>query len=256
MSRGARIDIAIRTGEPAMQIRTAAHSAAAIQPLALRLPSRPQATPLRSTSGASSSDLVQTIEMVGAAMPFARNAEIYGEGEPADYVYMLASGAVRTTKVLDDGRRQVGAFYLPGDIFGLEAGEEHPFCAEAITASTVVVLKRSALMALAGRDADAARQLWALTARELDLVRAHMMRLIRTAQERVACFLIEMAHRQAAADRVELPMSRQDIADHLGLTIETVSRTFTQLADEATIVLPTHRQVVLRNRAALARLNS
>jgi len=239
-----------------MQIRAAAQSASAVQAIAVRTPVRPQATPLRSAPGAGADDLVRTIEMMGAAMPFARNAEIYGEGEPADYVYMLVSGAVRTTKVLDDGRRQVGAFYLPGDIFGLEAGEEHPFCAEAITVSTVVVVRRSALVALAGCDADAARQLWALTARELDLVRAHMMQLIRTAQERVACFLIEMAHRQAASDRVELPMSRQDIADHLGLTIETVSRTFTQLADEATIALPTHRRVVLRNRAALARLNS
>jgi len=239
-----------------MQIRTATQSASTVQAIAVRTPLRPQATPLRSARGAGADDLVRTIEMMGAAMPFARNSEIYGEGEPADYVYMLVSGAVRTTKVLDDGRRQVGAFYLPGDIFGLEAGEEHPFCAEAITASTVVVVKRSVLVALAGRDAEAARQLWALTARELDLVRAHMMQLIRTAQERVACFLIEMAHRQAASDRVELPMSRQDIADHLGLTIETVSRTFTQLADEATIALPAHRRVVLRNRAALARLNS
>jgi len=128
---------------------------------------------------------------------------------------MLVSGAVRTTKVLDDGRRQVGAFICRATSSS-RAGEEHPFCAEAITASTVVVVKRSALVALAGRDADAARQLWALTARELDLVRAHMMQLIRTARERVACFLIEMAHRQAASDRVELPMSRQDIADHLG----------------------------------------
>src|SRR5260221_1654182 len=189
-----------------MQIRAAAQPASAVQAMAVREPLRPQATPLRSAAGAGADDLVRTIEMMGAAMPFARNAEIYGEGEPADYVYMLVSGAVRTTKVLDDGRRQVGAFYLPGDIFGLEAGEEHPFCAEPIMASTVVMGKRSALMALAGRDADAARQLWALTARELDLVRAHMMQLIRTAQERVACFLIEMAHRQAASDRVELPM--------------------------------------------------
>ncbi len=65
-------------------------------------------------------------------MPFARNSEIYGENEPADYLYKIVSGTVRTYKVLFDGRRQIGAFYLPGDIFGLETGDEHTFSAEAI----------------------------------------------------------------------------------------------------------------------------
>ena len=78
------------------------------------------------------------IEMMGASMSFARNAEIYGESEPADYLYKVISGTVRTYKVLSDGRRQIGAFYLPGDIFGLETGEEHAFSAEAITDSKVV----------------------------------------------------------------------------------------------------------------------
>jgi len=77
--------------------------------------------------------LGSSIEMMGAPMPFARNAEIYGENEPAEYLYKVISGAVRTYKVLSDGRRQIGGFYLPGDIFGLECGDEHTFSAEAIT---------------------------------------------------------------------------------------------------------------------------
>ena len=74
-------------------------------------------------SVAASVSLGSSIEMMGAAMPFARNAEIYGENEPADYLYKVISGAVRTYKVLNDGRRQIGSFYLPGDIFGLEVGD-------------------------------------------------------------------------------------------------------------------------------------
>jgi CRP/FNR family nitrogen fixation transcriptional regulator len=199
---------------------------------------------------------VGTIEFMGAPMPFHRNAEIYGEGEPADYLYKVLSGTVRTSKVLADGRRQIGAFYLPGDIFGLESGEEHTFSAEAITESQVLVLKRSALVALAARDNDVAHQLWTLTSRELRRVQNHILLLIQTAQERVAGFLLEMADRVSIGNAVELPMSRQDIADYLGLTIETVSRTLTHLENAAAIEVPTSRRIVLRNRFALSRLNA
>lgn len=196
------------------------------------------------------------IDFMGAPMSFARNAEIYGEGEPADYLYKVVIGTVRTYKVLSDGRRQIGAFYLPGDVFGLETESEHVFSAEAITDSKVLVIKRSALVALAERDSDVARQLWALTGRELSRVQDHILLLIKTAQERVAGFLLEMADRASSGNSVELPMSRQDIADYLGLTIETVSRTLTMLENAAAIELPTSRRIVLRNRSALSRLNA
>src|SRR5690348_2357134 len=169
----------------------------------------------------ASIDFAGTMEMMGAPMSFARNTEIYGENEPADYLYKVVSGTVRTYKILSDGRRQIEAFYLPGDAFGLEVGDEHNFSAEAISDSTILVIKRSALVALADRDGDVARQLWAFTARELQRVQNHMLLLIRSAQERVACFLLEMAERLTAGDAIDLPMSRQDIADYLGLTIET-----------------------------------
>jgi CRP/FNR family transcriptional regulator, nitrogen fixation regulation protein len=197
-----------------------------------------------------------TIELMGALMPFARNSEIYGENEPADYLYKVLSGTVRTYKVLVDGRRQIGGFYLPGDMFGLETGDEHSFSAEAITDCKIIVIKRSALMALAATDNEVARQMWQLTARELQRSQDHVLVLIKSAQERVAGFLLEMADRAAESEVVELPMSRQDIADYLGLTIETVSRTLTQLEKSATIELPTSRRVVLRNRSALTRLNA
>lgn len=197
-----------------------------------------------------------SIEILGAPMSFGRNSEIYGENEPADYLYKVVSGAVRTYKILNDGRRQIGAFYLPGDILGLEIGGEHVFSAEAIVDSKVLVIKRSALMSLATRDSRIAKELLAVTSRELERVQQHVLLLIKSAQERVASFLIEMAHRSPDSAEFQLPMSRQDIADYLGITIETVSRTLTHMQVKATIALPTSRRVVLRNRGVLNRLNS
>ena len=195
-----------------------------------------------------------SIEMMGAPMPFARNSEIFGENEPAEYLYKVIGGTVRTYKVLNDGRRQIGAFYLPGDIFGLEVGDEHTFSAEAIVDCKVLVIKRSSLVALAARDSDVARQLWTMTATELQRAQDHIMLLIKTAQERVAGFLLEMIKRAPGATDLELSMSRQDIADYLGLTIETVSRTLTQLENSGAIAVPTSRRIVLRNRPALNRM--
>jgi CRP/FNR family nitrogen fixation transcriptional regulator len=227
-----------------MLTQTTIHTASA------RPATAPAAVPMVAPHGVSG-----PIEMMGASMSFARNAEIYGESEPADYLYKVVSGTVRTYKVLNDGRRQIGAFYFPGDIFGLETGDEHVFSAEAITDSKVLVIKRSAVVSLAARDNEVARQLWSLTSRELRRVQDHILLLIKTAEERVVSFLLEMAARRPEANAVELPMSRQDIADYLGLTIETVSRTLSQLEDTAAIELPSSRRIVLRNRTALGRLN-
>jgi CRP/FNR family nitrogen fixation transcriptional regulator len=194
--------------------------------------------------------------MIGASMSFARNAEIYGENEPAEYLYKLVSGSVRTSKILNDGRRQIGAFYLPGDTFGLEVGSEHALAAEAITDAKVIVVKRSAVEALAARDSEVARQLRTMTGRELQRMQHHILLLIRSAKERVVGFLLEMAARVKCNDEIELPMSRQDIADYLGLTIETVSRTLRVLENSAAIALPNSRRIVLRNHRALCRLNA
>ena len=196
------------------------------------------------------------LAMMGAPMRFSRNAEVYGEDEPAEYLYQVISGAVRTYRMLDDGRRQVVAFYLPGDIFGVEAGDVHLSSAEAISESQVLVVKRGAVMARAEHERDLAKQLWTLTVRELQRVRQHSLVLIKNAEERVAGFLLEMAGRSSSGTAIELPMSRQDIADYLGLTIETVSRTFTQFVHSGLIALETSRRIQFRNRAALNRLNA
>src|ERR1700751_5106624 len=102
--------------------------------------------------GAERNALAQSMQLMGAAMSFPRNSEIFGENEPADYVYRVISGSVRTYKILSDGRRQIGGFYLPGDIFGLEFAEEHTFSAEAVSDAKGVVVKGSAINTLSSRD--------------------------------------------------------------------------------------------------------
>ncbi len=198
--------------------------------------------------------LAQTMHLMGATMSYPRDSEIFGENEPADYLYKVVSGCVRTNKILSDGRRQIGGFYLAGEVFGLAVGDEHTLSAEAISDSKVLVIKRSTLNALAERDPAIGRALFMLTGGELCRVQDRILLLIKTAQERVAGFLLEMAERVFADNAVELPMSRQDIADYLGLTIETVSRTLTALEDSTAIEVPSSRHIVLRNRAALKRM--
>jgi CRP/FNR family nitrogen fixation transcriptional regulator len=199
--------------------------------------------------------LFGSVELAGTQMTFKRDAEIYGENEPAEHVYKILSGTVRVYKILQDGRRQIEAFYFPGDVFGIEFGPDHASSAEAVTNVTLVAVRRSALMNACNRDRHATDALWAYAGRELEKARRHAMLLVKTAQERVASFLIDLSAR-LKGDAVELPMSRQDIADYLGLTIETVSRTLTQFQLNEAIELPSSRRMILRNREALANLDS
>ena len=201
--------------------------------------------------------LPEVLQMMGTSINYGRDEEIFGEDEPSDYVYLVTRGAVRTYKLLSDGRRQIAAFCLPGDIFGLDVGSTHNFTAEAVQDSQVIVTKRSAILALAQRDGAFAGELWQAAASDLSHAQDQLLLLGRkNAQERVAAFLLEMADRTRAVNAIELPMSRQDIADYLGLTIETVSRTISHLEHEQAIALPRSRQIELRNRGTLARLNA
>jgi CRP/FNR family transcriptional regulator, nitrogen fixation regulation protein len=200
--------------------------------------------------------LFDNLQIGGASMTFERNAEIFGEGESADYVYKVLSGSVRAYKVLSDGRRQVTEFYLPGDVFGIESGSEHSYSAEAIDKAIILLVRRSYVFSTADSNTEVARNLWAITAAELRRSQNHALLLIKTAKERIAAFLLDMAERLAGKGFVELPMSRQDIADYLGLTIETVSRTLTSLSEGSTIQFLASRRIVLRNPTRLNELNA
>ena len=197
-------------------------------------------------------EIAPGLTLPGVTMTFDANEGIYAEEQPADFVYRVISGAVRTTRLLSDGGRQIGAFYLPGDVFGMQCGERHRFSAEAVMLSEIALVRRSALERAAESDSVTARRLWSLTSHELEDIQDHMLLLGRKdAAARVGHFLLRLATRASSAV-VELPMSRGDIADHLGLTLETVSRTMSQLARDRAIALPSARRVVLRDPMALA----
>src|SRR6201996_6603017 len=189
---------------------------------------------------------------------YKKGTEIYGENGPAEYVYQIRTGAVRSYKLLSDGRRQIGAFHLVGDIFGLENGQCHRFTAEAIVDTTVHLMKRVSLEQVAEADTLVARDLLNMTTNNLQHAEDHMLLLGRkTSLERVAAFLLEMDHRLTAAGVMALPMSRRDIADYLGLTLETVSRALSTLHAQGILGFlgQTQRQIVLLGRPKLAELD-
>jgi CRP/FNR family nitrogen fixation transcriptional regulator len=185
-----------------------------------------------------------------APSSYARNVEIFGEGEPADYIYKIVSGCVRAFHTFDNGRRQLVALYLAGDIFGLDARDLHTISTEATAPSMIRVIKRKALM-VRGGDMAMTKHLMDLTALELRRARSHNLLLLKGAQDRVVGFLREIAQSGPSQSEIDLPMTRRDIADYLGLTIETVSRTLTRLETGEAISLPNPWRVVLRDPTAL-----
>jgi CRP-like cAMP-binding protein len=184
-------------------------------------------------------------------MNFGRNAEIFAEGETAGYVYKLVSGVVRISKLLPDGRRQISAFHLPGDMFGFEVDDVHHTSAEAIVPVKVVAFKWQSLLS-ATASSGFVHELLNRTMIGLRQTQDHLLLLGRkNAIERLAAFLIEMACRSDSSDVLDLAMPRHDIADYLGLTLETVSRMFAELKEAGMIRLESARRVHLVDMAKL-----
>lgn len=192
----------------------------------------------------------------GVHRTFTKGEELYAEGEAADFFYKVISGTVRICKVLNDGRRQIESFHLAGDMFGLECGAEHRFTAEAIDDLVVVSYRSRRIDGLIRDNPDLGSELMTSVMASLDRARDHMVLLGRkSAREKIASFLLDIAGRLTDGDRFDLPMQRTDIADHLGLTIETVSRTLTQMARDGLITLAAcGRSVVLSDRESLEAL--
>lgn len=195
----------------------------------------------------------------GTTIAFGKDEELFAEGDEAEYFYQVVSGVIRSYKMLSDGRRQIDAFHLPGDIFGLEAGAEHRFYAEAVGEASVVAFKRSSLSSLIHNDPAFRERVMSATLSSLERAQNHMLLLGRkTADEKIASFLLDMAQRiSRGGASFELPMQRSDIADHLGLTIETVSRILSRFTRSGLIKLvPASRSIGLCNKAALLEMNA
>lgn len=191
--------------------------------------------------------LTHMVDSFGKESDFARNLEIFGEGEVADLVYKVLTGAVRAYRVLSDGRRQILDFYYPGDVFGFEASFSYTFSADAVIGSTLSAVKRSQLISLARQDRELAIELWKLMTSDLERARNLSMALgCKSAQEKVIDFLSKIAREEEGGRVAYLPMSRGDVADHLGLTIETISRALTQLECNSDIKFLSSRRILVQ----------
>ena len=200
--------------------------------------------------------LAQAFRATGWPVRFRRDGEIQGESELAEYFYQIETGAARSYKLTDDGRRQIIAFYLPGDVIELGAGRRHSFSASATATCIIRVAKRTAIIAMARSNSALASEIWRRIARDQQFAEEHLVALGRkTAEERMTGFLLQMSDRSSSRPVIELPMARRDIADYLGLTVETVARTLTQLED-ASVIRRSGRKVRLCNRPALLSLHS
>jgi CRP/FNR family transcriptional regulator len=182
------------------------------------------------------------LEALAQPMTYAARATIFTVEEPADYLFNVTSGALRLYNLRPDGRRQIIGFALPGDFVGLGLAEVHGFSADTIGETELCRFSRRAFTELVERKPHLLRRMLELATHELNIAQDHMMLLGRqTAEERVVSFLLRMSDRWARilgpSATVPLPMGRQDIADFLGLTIETVSRTLTGLERDGMILI-------------------
>ena len=213
---------------------------------------QPRSAPMAASRKAERPDELAALDRIGSVVTLRREESLFYEGDSADYYFKVVTGAVRSCKLLADGRRHIGDFFLPGDFIGLDAATDYIFSAEAVTETTVVRYARRSVDALAFQEPKIQRRLLSIVCHELSAAQGRMLLLSRkTADERIASFLLGLAVRTGHAERVALPMTRTDIGDHLGLTMETVSRALSQLRHDGVIALVNSHEVVIRDRDAL-----
>ncbi len=200
---------------------------------------------------------LQTIQSYGARQHYSRNETIFNQGDEAGHVYRIVDGTVRLCRHRPDGRRYVVDFLLPGDVIGFVESPDQPVSAEAVTEVSLVAFPRACFDRLARDSAEARKQLLCHMSESLLSAQQHLFVLgCQKATERVASFLLRLAERLdvMSGERMDLFMSRQDIADHLGLTIETISRSITALRSGGLILIPNAHQIIIRDLVALRTL--
>jgi len=197
-------------------------------------------------------DELVALERIGSRRSFSRDEEIYAEGDRADCWFKVVSGTVRICKLMADGRRHVAEFFFAGDCFGLDGESERVFAAEAVGDVIVMRFNRAATERLADELPKLARRMCNMTLRNLAHAQTRLLLLGRmTASERVASFLIELAERCDVRRMLDVPMSRNDIADYLGLTIETVCRVLSAMKRDGAIAIPHPHRIEICDRDAL-----
>jgi len=202
-------------------------------------------------------DYLSRIADSGSRLRFSPNEVIFNQDDPSEYVYQVISGTVRLCRYMPDGRRCVIEFILPGDVMGFIESPDLPACAEAVSDAVLMAFPRSCFDRLAKSNEALRSQLLCHLSSNLLTAQNHMFILgCQKAKERLASFLLNFADRIGLVygDRLDLPMGRQDIADHLGLTAETISRMISALRHEGMILVPSGQQIVLRDLVALRAL--
>ncbi len=200
---------------------------------------------------------LRALRAFGARQHYAKNETVFAEGDEARFVYKILGGTIRLCRHRCDGRRHIVDFALAGDLVGFIDAAQHPLTAEAVSDVTAIAYPRAQIDRLRAANPDIAAQMSSLLSSNLVATQDQLVVLgCQNAKERFASFLVRMAQRLdvLAGDRLDLCMSRQDIADHLGLTIETVCRTIAALKAGNVIAVPNSHQLILRNPAALAAL--
>ncbi len=209
--------------------------------------------PLRSPHQSISSGDLTTLHSLASHVAFAKNAEIWAQGDASPYAYRIVSGCVRLVKLMEDGRRQITAFLVAGDWVGFDLVAEHDYAAEAVESSVLLRYPRRNIDMLMARDISFIHWQLELMSRTLCRAQDRMLTLgRRTAAERIADFLLDMAER-TGPDRtgtIRLPMGRTDIGDYLGLRLETVCRVLARLQRDSAIRLNA-AGFTIRNRDAL-----
>lgn len=204
------------------------------------------------TAWMASLDTKEPLRISGTIVHITEGREIFAEGDDTDTFYKVVSGVVRVCKFLSDGRRQIEAFHVAGEIFGFELNEERALSAEAVSDCTLISYRRRNIEQLAQQDETVSHQLFQFAMHNLAQAQIHSLLLGRRgAAEKVASFILGWANRCANNNVVHLAMTRQDIADYLGLTIETVSRSLSQFERDGMIALPSTRQLEVLDVDAL-----
>jgi CRP/FNR family transcriptional regulator, anaerobic regulatory protein len=218
---------------------------------------------LRPVPRVSARDHVATeLERIGTVVTAVRGKTVIEEGETVEHVFKVVAGALRAVRLLPDGRRYITKFLLPGDYFGFTEGGHYDQTVEVVGDATFIRYSRSSFDSLLARDAAAGRRFFGVICGELCAAQERLLLLGRKcARERLATFLLGMADRTvpgeaASPNEIHLPMNRADVADYLGLTVETVSRLLTQMRNDRVIDLPTPNHVLFVKREALEAISS
>jgi CRP/FNR family transcriptional regulator, anaerobic regulatory protein len=203
-------------------------------------------------------DELSALDRTGASLLVPQNQTIFSEGEPVDHAYKIVRGVVRLCKHLPDGRRQIAQFLFPGDYLSFVMIGDHGFSAEAVVDLSLLSFSQDRIERLCRDNPNLRNRLFQMLSTRVRDIQDHLTMVGRqTAKERVAAFLLLLSERLGSgAASFDVPMNRQDIADYLSLTMETVSRTLSRLKSARIIAIPDQHRLELLNVEALRALGN